>query len=60
MLTDTIMKDLKVITFKLDKNVIKEFREMCKKHRVKQVSVIEKAMIKAIEELKEKEADENK
>jgi len=42
----------KTITFRLDEELIKEFRELCKAHDYKQVSIIENAMKKAIEELK--------
>ena len=55
MLTDIKKIDLKTITFRLDPFVIEKFREMCKKHKIKQVAVIEKAMLKAIEELEERE-----
>jgi hypothetical protein len=55
MLTDIKKIDLKTITFRLNPSVIKKFREMCKKHKIKQVAVIEKAMLKAIEELEERE-----
>lgn len=55
MLTDIKVKDLKPITFKIDSTVTKKFRELCKKHKIKQVTVIENAMLKAIEELEERE-----
>jgi len=48
-------KDLKTITYKLNPNLISEFREICKKHNIKQVAIIENAMKSAIKELKNEE-----
>jgi len=54
MLVDKITKrnELKVVSFRADKTIVDEFKELCKKYKVKQVSVFEKAMLKAIEEIK--------
>lgn len=49
------IREKKVITFKLDNSIIIRFRELCKKHKITQVAVIENAMKKAIEELEERE-----
>ena len=45
-------KTYKTITFRLNEELIKEFRERCKANDYKQVLIIETAMKKAIEELK--------
>ena len=50
---------LKTISFRADKEIVNEFKIMCKKHNVKQITVIENAMIKAIEEMREMEKKEN-
>jgi hypothetical protein len=51
----------KTITFRLDKELINEFRKLCKEADLKQVTIIENAMKKAILEIKElKEQNENK
>lgn len=42
----------KTITFRLNEELIKEFRALCKAHDYKQVAIIENAMKRAIEELK--------
>ena len=55
MLTDIKKKELKPITFKIDPIVTNRFRELCKKHKIKQVAVIENAMLKAIEELEDRD-----
>ena len=55
MLTDIKRVELKTVTFRLNPVVIEKFRTMCKRHNIKQVAVIERAMLKAIEELEAKE-----
>ena len=45
----------KTITFRLEDELIEEFRKLCKKHDLKQVLIIENAMKKAILEIKEME-----
>jgi len=52
LLTEQDKTVYKTITFRLDEELIREFRELCKKHDKKQVLIIENAMKKAIEELK--------
>lgn len=52
LLTKQEKRAYKTITFRLDEELIKEFRELCKAHDYKQVLIIETAMKKAIEELK--------
>jgi len=52
LLTKRDKTTYKTITFRLDEKLIKEFRKLCKAHDYKQVSIIENAMKKAIEELK--------
>jgi len=46
---------LKTISFRADEMLVNEFKKMCKKHQVKQITVIENAMKKAIEEMKQME-----
>lgn len=45
----------KAITFRVDEQLLKQFKELCKRHNVKQVSVIENALKKAVQELKDLE-----
>lgn len=49
----------KTITFRLDEDLIAEFRTLCKEFDIKQVSIIESAMKKAILEIKEFKEKEN-
>lgn len=57
MLVDSTSKKrvLTTISFRADEQIVKEFKQLCKKHNVKQISIIENAMKKAIEEMKEME-----
>lgn len=58
MLIEQKQKHLKkTATFRLDSALLDEFRALCKKHELKQVSIIENAMEKAILEIKEMEKD---
>jgi len=50
---------LKTISFRADEKIVDEFKALCKKHKVKQITVIENAMKKAIQELKEMEKNQN-
>ncbi len=49
----------KAVTFRVDSGLLDEFKHLCKKHDLKQVSIIENAMKKAIEEIKEMESNDN-
>lgn len=53
MLVDKLDKrrELKTASFKVDKLLLDEFRDKCRKHKIKQVDIITKAMKKAIEEI---------
>ncbi len=46
---------LKTISFRADEKVVNEFKILCKEYGIKQVLIIENAMKKAIEEIKEME-----
>jgi len=47
----------KTVTFRIGNDLLAEFRELCKKNDLKQVTIIENAMKKAILEMKELEKD---
>ncbi len=56
MLIEQKKKSLKrTATFRVDDDLLSEFKKLCKKHDLKQVSIIENAMQKAISEIKEME-----
>lgn len=58
MLIEQKGKSLKrAVTFRVDNDLLDEFKILCKKHELKQVSIIENAMRKAILEIKEMEKD---
>ena len=58
MLIEQKSKSLKrAVTFRVDNDLLDEFKILCKKHELKQVSIIENAMRKAILEIKEMEKD---
>lgn len=50
---------LKTISFRADNEIVEEFKALCKTNKVKQITVIENAMIKAIEEMKAMEKKEH-
>jgi len=50
---------LKTISFRADEEIVNEFKALCKKHKIKQITVIENAMKKAIQEIKEMESLKN-
>lgn len=50
---------LKTISFRADSEIVEEFKALCKTNKVKQITVIENAMIKAIEEMKAMEKKED-
>jgi len=60
MLIDIEKNDFKAITFKIDIKIVDEFRELCKKHKIPQKKIIEKAMITAIKEFKDKDLKDEK
>ena len=61
MLIEQKKKSLKkAVTFRVDNYLLDEFKVLCKKHDLKQVSIIENAMRKAILEIKEMEKDNGK
>ena len=51
MLVDVESKVFKNINYKIDENIVNEFRRLCKKHKIKQSHIIKNALKKAIEEL---------
>jgi len=51
---------LKTISFRADKKIVEEFKALCKKHKIKQITVIENAMKKAIQELKDLEKNNDR
>ena len=55
----TNKRKVKVTSFRIDEEIVNEFKELCKKHSIKQVTVIENAMKKAIEEIKRMEVENN-
>lgn len=58
MLIEQKKKHLKkTATFRVDNDLLNDFRTLCKKHDLKQVLIIENAMKKAILEIKEMEKD---
>lgn len=58
MLIEQEKKKLKrTATFRIDSDLLDEFRKLCKKHELKQISIIENAMKKAILEIKKMEKD---
>lgn len=54
MLINKDMKNDKKVTasFRVKREILEEFRKECKKNNIKQTSIIENAMKKAIEEMK--------
>jgi len=58
MLIEQEKKKLKrTATFRIDSDLLDEFRKLCKKHELKQISIIENVMKKAILEIKKMEKD---
>jgi len=55
----TTKKNLKNITFRVDSELIEEFRTLTKELSVKQTMIITNAMKKAIEEMKELKGETN-
>ena len=45
-------KEFAPTSFRVEKEIVKEFRELCKKHNVSQVAVVRNAMKQVIQELK--------
>jgi hypothetical protein len=42
----------KQVVYRIDEDIVNEFRMLCKKHNLKQVSIIENTMKEIIKELK--------
>ena len=51
---------LKTISFRIDNVLVDEFRDKCKKHNIKQVDIIVRAMRKALEEIDKLEKEKIK
>ena len=52
-----IDRELKTASFKIDRELFDNFRQKCKQHRIKQVSIIVNAMKKALEEIEQLEKE---
>lgn len=46
-------KNLKVASYRIDEEIVNKFKALCKKHKIKQVVVIENAMRQAIKEMED-------
>ncbi len=48
------IRDLTPTSFRIESDIVKEFRILCKKHNISMVGVVRNAMKQVIEELKKR------
>jgi hypothetical protein len=53
LITQKKKEKKKMASYRFDKSLLDEFRELCKQNNLVQVQILENAMKKAIEEMKE-------